>query len=99
MSALPANRTAAIAAGSTAVVAGVVIPILGAVPTDWRGPTIIAAILCLTVLGSVFLIGSQKHEARQAQLENDVLSSTLDDTDDAPDPVNERADVPEGEHL
>lgn len=63
---MPANRTAALAAALTAVVTALV-TLLGAIPSP-TGKAIVVSV-ALVVLGAVaivFLLGWQKHEARDA---------------------------------
>lgn len=59
------NRAAAIAA-ALAPIAAAVAAFLRAVPQSWQGPVVIAGLICATGIGIVWLIGWQKHEARQA---------------------------------
>jgi hypothetical protein len=59
---MPANRVAAIGAVLSAVV-GALITLLGAVPEKWQGPSLIAAVLSVTVIVVTFMLGSQKWDA------------------------------------
>lgn len=93
------NRVAAITAALAALVSGVVVPVLGAVPEDWRGPTIMVALIVVGAVAVVYIRGGQLHEKHVADLEAQDVSIPLQDDpeDDDPEPVTATPDVPEGE--
>lgn len=60
------NRIAALTAAATAV-AGAVVTLLGAVDT-WQKTTVVCVgLFVVMVLATMYLAGSQKHEAHQAR--------------------------------
>lgn len=59
------NRITVAAGGAGAIVSAIV-ALLGAVPDAWKGPVLIAALVCASSLAALFVHGGQKHEARQA---------------------------------
>lgn len=64
---MPANRKAALTAGLTAGVTALV-TLLGALDSDTAKAAVVGvALVCVTTIAIVFLLGSQKHEARVAR--------------------------------
>lgn len=59
---MSANRIAGLGAALTAS-AGALVTLLGAVPEKWQGPVVIAALVCVTILASVFMLGSQRFDS------------------------------------
>lgn len=62
---IPANRTAALG-GALAAVAAALVTILGAVDTTAQAIVVSVALVAVGAVVVVFLLGSQRHEAHQA---------------------------------